>query len=126
MGCMREINITLPYPVSNNTYYRNFKGITTISKRGREYKAEVANLCKFAGITEISGKVAVSLEICPKKPKTNTGKEPRCQDLDNIFKGVLDSLQGHAYANDSQIWKLSAVRGEPVPGGQLNVKVVAI
>ena len=70
---MTEITLVLPYPVSNNTYYRHFRGITTISKRGREYKAEVANLCKFAGITEISGKVAVSLEICPKKPKKDTG-----------------------------------------------------
>ena len=125
-GAAMEINLILPYPVSNNTYYRNFKGITVISKRGREYKAEVANLCKFAGITEISGKVAVSLEICPKKPKKDTGKEPRCLDLDNIFKACLDSLQGHAYANDAQIWILSGRRGEPVPGGQLNVRVTAI
>ena len=121
-----EINLQLPYPVSNNTYYRNFRGITTISKRGREYKAEVANLCKFAGITEIAGKVAVSLEICPKKPKTFTGKEPRCLDLDNVAKVALDSLQGYAYANDAQIWKLSIGRGEPVTGGQLNVRVTAI
>ena len=86
----------------------------------------MANLCKFAGITEIAGKVAVSLEICPKKPKTFTGKEPRCLDLDNVAKGALDSLQGYAYANDAQIWKLSISRGEPVTGGRLNVRVVAI
>lgn len=123
---MSEINITLPYPVSNNVYYRHFRGITVISKRGREYKAIVAELCRFAGVTEIAGKVAVEIEICPKKPKKDTGKEPRCLDLDNMFKVALDSLQGHAYANDAQIWKLSGSRGEPVTGGQLNVKVVAI
>ena len=121
-----EISLVLPYPVSNNTYYRNFRGITTISKRGREYKQEVARLCGEAGVQEIKGRVAVELEICPKRPKKETGKEPRCLDLDNLFKGVLDSLQGFAYANDAQIWKLSARRGEPVPGGCLNVKVRAI
>lgn len=126
MGYLMEISLKLPYPVSNNVYYRHFRGITVISKRGREYKAIVAELCRFAGVTEIAGKVAVEIEICPKKPKTFTGKEPRCLDLDNIFKACLDSLQGHAYANDAQIWRLSGSRGEPVPGGQLNVRVVAI
>lgn len=121
-----EISLLLPYPVSNNTYYRNFRGITVISKRGREYKAEVARLCGEAGVRELKGRVAVDLEICPKKPKRDTGKEPRCLDLDNIFKTCLDSLQGFAYANDAQIWKLSARRGEPVPGGCLNVKVRGI
>ena len=126
MGCMTEISLTLPYPVSNNVYYRHFRGMTVISKRGREYKATVASLCQFAGIKEIAGKVAVEIEICPKKPKKDTGKEPRCLDLDNMFKVALDSLQGHAYANDAQIWRLSGSRGEPVPGGQLNVRVFAI
>lgn len=121
-----EIKLTLPYPVSNNTYYRNFKGITVISKRGREYKETVAGVCRAAGVVELSGKVAVSLEICPKQPKKPTGKEPRCLDLDNIFKGALDSLQGHAYANDAQIWRLEGVRGAAVPGGCLNVTVRAI
>lgn len=121
-----EINLVLPYPVSNNTYYRNFKGITVISKRGREYKAEVARLCGEAGVQKLTGRLAVDLEICPKRPKKETGKEPRCQDIDNIAKCVLDSLQGFAYDNDAQIWKLSISRGEPVPGGCLNVKVRAI
>lgn len=118
------ISLTLPYPVSNNTYYRNFRGITTISKRGREYKAQVAEICKAAGITPMNGRLAVFLEICPKKPKADTGKEPRCIDIDNGAKCLADSLQGFAYANDAQIWALSIRRGDPVPGGCLNVRIV--
>ena len=121
-----EICLKLPYPVSNNTYYRNFRGITTISKRGREYKAEVARLCGEAGFQKLTGRLAVDLEICPKKPKRDTGKEPKCLDLDNSIKVCADSLQGFAYDNDAQIWKLSISRGGPVPGGCLNVKVRAI
>ena len=120
------VSLRLPYPVSNNTYYRHFRGITVISKRGREYKEEVARICREAGVSELYGRLEVSLEICPKQPKKDTGKEPRCLDLDNIFKTCLDSLQGFAYANDAQIWKLCARRGEPVPGGCLNVTVRAI
>lgn len=77
----------------------------------------------MAGVQEMGGKLAVSLEVCPKRPKVSTGKEPRCQDLDNLPKSVLDSLQGFAYANDAQIWALSIKRGEPVPGGCLHVQV---
>ena len=37
------IELTLPWPPSTNTYYRNIAGKTLISAKGREYRAAVAD-----------------------------------------------------------------------------------
>ena len=73
----------------------------------------------------MDGDLAVFLEVCAKAPKKPTGKRPRVLDIDNVAKGVLDSLQGIIYENDSAIRALSIKYGEPVPGGALNIKVVS-
>ena len=37
------IEITLPWPPTVNTYWRNFNGRTIISAKGREYRKAVAD-----------------------------------------------------------------------------------
>lgn len=72
----------------------------------------------------MDGPVAVFLELCAKKPKKDTGKEPRVIDLDNCAKVSLDALQSLAYHDDRQVRALSIKYGDPVPGGALKVKIV--
>ena len=45
----------------------------------------------------------------------------RRRDLDNLAKAVLDGMNGVLYDDDSQIDNLIIRRGEPMPGGLVEV-----
>ena len=48
----------------------------------------------------------------------------RRRDIDNVQKALLDALQhGGAYADDSQIVRLSIEKGPPVAGGRSLVRI---
>lgn len=91
------MQIDLPYPPSSNRYWRNFRGRMVTSDEARSYKESVGLLCNVAGLQPIDGKVSVHIDI--RRPADR-------RDLDNHAKVLLDSLQGHAYNNDSQIVEL--------------------
>ena len=109
------ISLTLPWPPSTNTYYRNIAGKTLISAKGREYRAAVADQVLIQrGAKLLAGRLAVVIVAhVPDK---------RRRDLDNLLKSALDSLT-HAgvWLDDSQIDSLTISRG-PV-GGMLKVSV---
>ena len=98
--------------------------MTVISKRALEYRKSVKAICYAYGVQPMEGKLAVFLTLCARKPKKDTGKEPRVIDLDNCAKVMLDALQGVGYENDKQVRALSLKYGDPVPGGCLNVMIV--
>lgn len=109
------LNLTLPWPPTVNTYYRNVKGKTLISAAGRAYRAAVADQVLIQrGAKQLAGRLAVS--IVAHVP------DRRRRDLDNLLKGTLDSLT-HAgvWVDDEQIDRLTIERG-PV-GGFLQVEV---
>lgn len=118
--------LELPYPISVNRYWRNFRGRSVVSAEARKYKADVAVLARQAGLQGVLlGPVVLVAVLHPKKPQ-RAGKGPaRCIDLDNAMKVAIDALQGVAYVNDSQLVGISIRRGEPVPGGALVVSVSA-
>ena len=95
-----------------------------MSKRALEYRKSVKAICYVNGVVPMEGKLAMFMELCAKKPKKDTGKEPRVMDLDNCIKVALDAMQGACYANDKQAHALSIKYGDPVPGGCLNVRIV--
>ena len=112
------ITLTLPFPPSVNTYWRNIgRGRTIISKRGREYRDEVvgyvANLPRLAILADRLH-VAITLHAPDK----------RRRDVDNYLKAPLDALT-HAgvWADDSQIDRLSVQRGDNHPGGRAVVVI---
>lgn len=106
------MKITLPYPPSNNTYYRNVRGRTLISEKGRHYRAAVGIQLLVERATKLNGRL--SLHIIAKQP------DKRRHDLDNICKGLLDAMQhGGLYDDDSQIDRLLIERGS----GPLEVEV---
>ena len=109
------IELTLPWPPSVNTYYRNVNGKTLISAKGREYRAAVADQVLIQrGGKLLTGRLSVAIVAhVPDK---------RRRDLDNLLKSTLDSLT-HAgcWIDDSQVDSLSIQRG-PI-GGMLKVSI---
>lgn len=112
---MIELMFKLPWPPSLNRYWRNVKGRTLISKEGRDYREEVINHIG-KGTTMLHSRLAV--EICAYPP------DHRKRDLDNLFKGVLDSMT-HAgvWKDDSLIDDLRIVRKAVDSEGRLMVRV---
>ena len=95
------MNLTLPYPPSANRYWRNYRGITVTSEEARAYKCEVAYRARSAGVEPLAGDVVLTLHIY--RPR-------RAGDLDNRIKLLVDSLNGIAYTDDSQIVEIHAFR----------------
>lgn len=114
--------LLLPYPISINQAYRNFRGITVKSAAARNYQAEAKAIALSEGYSEpLSGPIHVEMSYHPKKPKKWTGGPVRSLDIDNVLKLTVDSLNGIAWVDDKQITHLSIAKGEPVEGGALVV-----
>ena len=107
--------IKLPYPPSVNTYWRNFRGHTVLSKSGREFKTAVAECVVAQNIPKFGTKrLEMTLFLYPRSKVVT--------DLDNRLKAVLDGLEdAGVYDNDGQIDVLMINRGEIRKGGGVDV-----
>jgi crossover junction endodeoxyribonuclease RusA len=112
--------IKLPYPPSMNTYWRNFRGNTVLSKSGRLYKTAVAECVVEQNIPKFGNKrLEVTLFLYPRSKVVT--------DLDNRLKAVLDGLEeAGVYDNDGQIDVLMIQRGEQRKGGGVDVMIEVI
>lgn len=112
--------IKLPYPPSMNTYWRNFRGNTVLSKSGREFKTAVAECVVEQNIPKFGSKrLEMTLWLYPRSKVVT--------DLDNRLKAVLDGLEeAGVYDNDSQIDILMIQRGEIRKGGGVDVMIEVI
>lgn len=91
--------LTLPYPPSNNRYYRHMRGRTMLSKEGRAYRQSAILLKAQAFL----GLVRCTIDVFP---PTRWG-----QDLDNIPKAICDAMQAAGILqNDRQINELHVHR----------------
>lgn len=113
--------LTLPYPPSLNRMYRSVVigrfARVLLSKEAREYKDAVALRCIRAGlVTPILKPQLLSIEIRLFRPR-------RSGDIDGALKGLLDSMQGFVYENDSQIKELHVVRGDDKHNPRVEVTV---
>lgn len=100
--------LTLPYPPSNNRYYRHARGRTYIGTEGRGYRLAVLERRPRDG-WPLEGRLRMHIDVIPARTVS--------QDLDNVPKAICDALQ-HAgiYANDNQIDDLRVVRLEKEKG----------
>ena len=113
------IEITLPWPPSVNTYWRNFDGRMIISAKGREYRETVGDQMMLQKkVRHFAGPLRVVIEAW--RP------DKRRRDLDNLLKATLDGL-AHAgvYEDDSQIVDLR-IYWAPDIGGMLKIKIEEI
>jgi len=115
--------LELPYPISTNNYYRKYKNIIVLSKKGKNYKENVYLLFKQKFInyeTNINNKYIMFLDFYPKMTKNGQDYKKRL-DVDNFAKCSLDSLNGLAYFDDKQIIKLNITICHSIKNGQLNI-----
>lgn len=118
------------------------KGRPRFTRSGRTYtprktrKAEIAvrdefrkacgeRWAKFGGPVKVS--ICYSRQLAKSNPKfwafrQDLGKP----DLDNVAKLVLDSLNGLAYADDSQVIGICMAKGERRPSGTGNLLHVEV
>ena len=112
--------IKLPYPPSMNTYWRNFRGNTVLSKAGREFKQAVWACVMEQKIPKFGNKrLEVTMWLYPRSKVVT--------DLDNRLKAVLDGLEeAGVYDNDGNIDILMIQRGEQRKGGGIDVMIEVI
>ena len=114
------IFLTLPFPPSMNTYWRNFRGRMVLSQKGREFKAAVADYVVEYRVPKLGdSKLRISMVLFP--------RDKRKIDIDNRIKSVLDALQdAGVFDDDFQVDELSIVRGKPIKGGAIRVLIEEI
>ena len=112
--------IKLPYPPSMNTYWRNFRGNTVLSKAGREFKTAVAECVVEQNIPKFGDKrLEVTMWLYPRSKVVT--------DLDNRLKAVLDGLEeAGVYTSDGNIDILMIQRGQIRKGGGVDVMIEVI
>lgn len=108
---MGMVTLRLPCPPSMNTYWRNFRGRTVLSKAGREFKQAVQDYVIDNNIPKFGDKrLSVIMVYRP--------RDRRITDIDNRIKPVLDALQeAGVYDDDSQVDHLEMSRGLNLKGG---------
>lgn len=109
------MTITLPSPVSANRYWRNFRGRMVVSAEAKAYKEQVAWIARAAGMELLTGDVSVTMKVY---------RPAKRGDIDNAAKILLDSLNGIAYSDDSQIVEIHAYRYDDKANPRVEVEVV--
>lgn len=119
-----DMTLVLPWPPSVNSYYRSVNkgalaGRVLISQAGRDYRRAVEDLIGRRGLDTLTGRLAVEIEAFP--------PDRRRRDLDNLLKGLLDSLvHSQAILDDHLIDELTIRRGPICKGGRVTVHLTTI
>lgn len=111
----------LPYPPSVNHYWRNIKGRTLISQKGRRYREEVDyTIVHGYGCAEpMVGPLFMRVQVFP--------PDRRKRDLANVEKALSDALEyARVFLDDNQIAKIELVRRQVWPkAGKVIVELEA-
>ena len=108
------MNITLPLPPSANRYWRTYKGRTVVSEEAKTYKVAAGWMARAAGVEPLRGPVAVTLRVF---------RGRKAGDLDNKIKVCLDSLNGIAWDDDSQVVELHAFMADDKQNPRVEVEL---
>ena len=73
------------------------------------WRADIANAARLAGCTPILDPIEITMRFRVKRPKSVKREHPTvAPDLDKYIRGVNDGLTGVAFADDSQVIKITA------------------
>jgi len=113
------VRLVLPWPPTVNNYWIICNNRKVLSKKAREFQANVDELLKKEGFKPILDKLHVEMfAYAPDRRK---------RDLDNIVKPTFDALEkSKIFEDDNQIDYFSITREEKHQGGQLVVDIYTI
>lgn len=117
---MNEYRISLPWPPSNNRYYRHNRGRTHISTEGKQYRDLVADVIKQEMLDiGITSPLKVRIE-CHMPDR-------RSRDLDNLQKAAFDALtKAGFWMDDVQVVDYRVVKMPIVKGGRLELTITEL
>lgn len=121
LGRQMYPDMILPYPVSNNCYYRRVGNLTLISAAGRKFKAIVKST--YFNRNPTTNYVGVLVYYHTRLTAKGVPVATQPLDWDNVPKSVCDSLIGIGYVDDKQIKYGTVIFGEPVKKGATTVKI---
>ena len=112
--------LQLPLTPSVNTYYRNFRGRTILSKAARDYKQIVKDYVLLNKIPSFGdARLQAIITIFP--------RDRRRSDLDNRIKAGFDALQdAGVFDDDSQFDKIEIGRGVIKTGGGCTIIIATL
>ena len=112
--------LQLPLPPSTNTYWRNFRGRTILSKAARDYKQTVKDYVLLNKIPYFGdARLQAIITIFP--------RDKRSIDLDNRLKGLFDSLQdAGVFDDDNQFDTIRIARGVIKTGGGCTIVIATL
>ena len=112
--------LQLPLPPSMNTYWRNFRGRTILSKAARDYKQTVKDYVLLNKIPYFGDvRLQAIITIFP--------RDRRRSDLDNRIKAGFDALQdAGVFDDDSQFDKIEIGRGVIKTGGGCTIIIATL
>ena len=112
------IELSLPFPVSTNAMWRNLRGRTLISRKGREFRKAVGVMVgqQYMGLP-LESRLAVTVTLYP--------PDRRKRDIDNYGgKALLDALtHAQVWADDEQVDRLTIIRSDNTKGGGCLVQI---
>lgn len=115
----KSYRFTLPVPPSSNRWHRNVAGVVVKSKAARDYEQRASILAMSQGVRQIRRPAQVSVDVV-------WYREARRGDLDKRIPIMLDTLQGVAYENDSQVERITARRVDGDASPRLEVIVTEL
>ncbi|MEB8212227.1 crossover junction endodeoxyribonuclease RusA [Raoultella ornithinolytica] len=117
---MSEYRISLPWPPSNNRYYRHNRGRTHISTEGQAYRDSIARIIKDKTL-DIGLSTPLKIRIECHMP------DRRRRDLDNLQKAVFDALTKSGFwLDDQQVDDYRVKRMPIVKGGRLELTITEL
>lgn len=117
---MNTYHITLPFPVSNNRYYRHDRGRTHISSEGIAYRLAVGKIIAD-GMLDIRTESPLKIRIECHMP------DRRRRDLDNLQKAAFDALtKAGFWMDDVQVVDYRVVKMPVVKGGRLELTITEL
>lgn len=117
---MNEYRIRLPWPPSNNRYWRHSRGIHYISDWGKRYRQEVIEIIKKHQLDiRITPRIKITIHAAP--------PDNRKRDLDNLPKAVFDALTSAGFwLDDGQVDDMRIKRCQAIKGGMLVLIVTEV
>ena len=111
--------LVLPYPPSANSLYRTIiRGKRAIPIKSKEHR-----LFFEAVAAAVGDELEPYGPNVPLRVRLNLYRPRRVGDIDGPIKALLDSLNGRAWVDDSQIVELHVVRGDDKHRPRVEVSV---